>query len=244
MRVKASVPLYQHLKAEILRDIQAGKWRPGERIPSEAELAQEMSVSRITVRQAVADLVSLGYLARRQGKGTFLVERRESFAASKLRGFAEELRARGHQVRIDVKGIRMMTTCPQTVARFLHVTQSARVIQIRRIALVEDEPMFRETSYLLPPPGVALDALEDHGDAYNHVYGFFEQHGVKISFGRQQISATRAVYEDVQELGIRSDEPILMIQRVTSDQTATPVEFSEVRYPSSRYHFEVNLTRE
>jgi GntR family transcriptional regulator len=48
----------------------------------------------------------------------------------------------------------------------------------------------------------------------------------------------------MQQLDIRSDEPVLMIRRVTSDQTETPVEFSEVRYPSSRYHFEVNLTRE
>ncbi|WP_067929684.1 GntR family transcriptional regulator [Alicyclobacillus shizuokensis] len=242
--MKTGVPLYQHLKAEILRDIQAGRWRPGDQIPSETELAQEMGVSRITVRQAIADLVSLGYLAKRQGKGTFLLRHKESLTASKFRGFAEELRARGWQVRMDVRGVRMMTTYPQIVADHLRVQEPAQVIQIRRIAWVENEPVFRETSYLIPPPGAALDELQQHVDAYNHVYGFFEQHGVRISFGSQQISATRSVYEDMLELGIRSDEPILMIRRVTSDQTGTPVEFSEVRYASSRYQFEVNLVRE
>ncbi|GMA49862.1 GntR family transcriptional regulator [Alicyclobacillus contaminans] len=241
--MKTSVPLYQHLKAEILREIQAGRWRPGEQIPSEAELAQEMGVSRITVRQAVGDLVSLGYLTRRQGKGTFLVDQRHSVAASKLHGFAEELRARGYQVDIEVKGLRTMT-CPQTVAESLRIAPSAQVIQIRRVATVGDSPIFRETSYLVPPPQATLAVLAEHGDTYNHVYGFFEQHGVKISFGTQQVSATRAVYEDMQELNVRSDEPILMIRRVTCDQTGTPVEFSEVRYPSSRYQFEVKLTRE
>lgn len=242
--MKTAVPLYQHLKGEILRDIQAGRWRPGDQIPSETELAQEMGVSRITVRQAIADLVSLGYLAKRQGKGTFLLPRNESLTASRLRGFAEELRARGWPVKMDVRGVRMMTTYPQLVADQLRIRPPAQVIQIRRIAWVEHQPVFRETSYLIPPPKVALDELQQHMDVYNHIYGFFEQHGVRISFGSQQISATRSVYEDMVELGIRSDEPILMIRRVTSDQTGTPVEFSEVRYASSRYQFEVSLVRE
>jgi GntR family transcriptional regulator len=241
--VKTSVPLYQHLKAQILQDIQAGKWSPGEQIPSEAELAQDMGVSRITVRQAVGDLVSLGYLSRRQGKGTFLVDRRVSFAASKLHGFAEELRARGYPVAIHVKGICTMT-CPKMVASFLNTTQNKKVIQIRRTAVTGNEPIFRETSYLIPPPQADIETLVQQGEEYNHVYGFFDRYGVKISFGNQQISAVKAVYEDTQELAIRIDEPVLQIRRVTSDQTGTPVEFSEVRYAASRYYFEVNLTRD
>ncbi|MFB5189023.1 GntR family transcriptional regulator [Alicyclobacillus fastidiosus] len=241
--MKTSVPLYQHLKNKILKDIQDGKWHIGDKIPSESELAEEMGVSRITVRQAIRDLVSLGYLIRRQGKGTYLVGREQAFAASKLHGFAEELRSHGHAVEIELKGIHV-TTCPMIVAEFLGVKPSSDVIQIRRLAKVEGTPIFRETSYLVPPPQLNLDTALELRDVYNHVYGFFEQYGVKISFGRQEIYATRAVYEDIQELSIKSDEPILMIRRVTSDETGTPVEFSEVRYASSRYHFEVKLSRE
>lgn len=241
--MKTSIPLYQQLKNRILRDIESEKWHVGDKIPSESDFSEEMGVSRITVRQAIRDLVSLGYLVRRQGKGTFIADRSQSFAVSRLHGFAEELRSRGDTVGVELKSVNQ-TTCPRTVAEFLNVHSSTQVIQVRRLATVDGIPVFRETSYLLPPPQVDTHSLLQTREAYNHVYGFFEQHGIKISFGRQEIYAVKAVYEDVTELRVKSDEPILMIRRVTSDETGTPVEFSEVRYASSRYHFDVKLSRD
>ncbi|MDQ0190711.1 GntR family transcriptional regulator [Alicyclobacillus cycloheptanicus] len=240
--MRTGVPLYHQLKNNLLRDLQANRWRPGERIPSEAELAHEHAVSRITVRQAIRDLVDVGYLVRHQGKGTFVAERKRSPAASKLQGFAEELRIAGHDVDLNITRIEQMG-CPDRVAAALQVPGGTEVTRISRIASVEEVPIFRETSYLLLPQNSTFEELTRHSQFYNHIYGFFEQHGVKITFGSQDISATKATYEDTKELHIALDEPILMIQRVTSDDAGIPVEFSEVRYPSSRYKYRVHLAR-
>ncbi len=70
-------PLYQQIKVLILRDLQAGVWRPGEAIPSEDELAGRFKVSQGTVRKAIDELATENLLVRRQGKGTFVATHAE-----------------------------------------------------------------------------------------------------------------------------------------------------------------------
>lgn len=71
---RKGVPLPKQIKEELLRDIRAGKIKPAERIPSEGQIAQEFGVSRMTVREAIVELINEGYLYRLPGKGTFLRE--------------------------------------------------------------------------------------------------------------------------------------------------------------------------
>jgi GntR family transcriptional regulator len=70
-------PLYRQIKALMVRNLQAGEWRPGEAIPSETELAARFRVSQGTVRKAVDELASDNMLVRRQGKGTFVATHAE-----------------------------------------------------------------------------------------------------------------------------------------------------------------------
>jgi len=66
------VPLYHQVKTLILREIEAGRWRPEDQLPTEDELGDRFKVSKITVRQALRDLAELGYIRREQGRGTFV----------------------------------------------------------------------------------------------------------------------------------------------------------------------------
>ncbi|MEE1274075.1 MAG: GntR family transcriptional regulator [Olegusella sp.] len=66
-------PLYQQVMEKIKRGIESGAYATGEKIPSEAELSEMYSVSRITVRRAVEELVEQGLLTKRQGKGTYVI---------------------------------------------------------------------------------------------------------------------------------------------------------------------------
>ncbi|WP_067624539.1 GntR family transcriptional regulator [Alicyclobacillus acidiphilus] len=240
--MKTSVPLYHRLKSDLIRDIQSNKWEIGEKIPSESELAVEHGVSRITVRQAIGDLVSMGYLIRHQGKGTYVAKQNRSVAVSRLQGFAEELRVAGKQVALAVKDVQAVA-CSERVSKRLDIPDTTEVIRISRIASVEGSPIFRETSFLVPPTPNAVDELGEDSEAHHSIYGFFERYGVRIAYGSQEIYAERANYGDRDELMVGFDEPILVICRLTFDHTGTPVEFSEVRYPSSRYQYRVNLTR-
>ena len=70
-------PLYQQIKALLVRSLQAGEWKPGEAIPSELELAGRFRVSQGTVRKAIDELATENLLVRRQGKGTFVATHAE-----------------------------------------------------------------------------------------------------------------------------------------------------------------------
>lgn len=70
----SSTPLYAQLMASIESAIDEGRFKPGERIPSEEKLIEQYSVSRITVRRAIRELVEAGRLVKRAGKGTYVSE--------------------------------------------------------------------------------------------------------------------------------------------------------------------------
>lgn len=70
-------PLYQQIKALIMKSLQSGEWKPGEMIPSEMELASRFKVSQGTVRKAIDELAADNLVARRQGKGTFVTTHHE-----------------------------------------------------------------------------------------------------------------------------------------------------------------------
>src|SRR5689334_1084850 len=89
------VPLYHQVKTWILGGIENGLWRPDERLPSEDELADKFSVSKITVRQALRDLAQLGYIRREQGRGTFVQRPPLIEGPRKLTSFTEEMRRQG-----------------------------------------------------------------------------------------------------------------------------------------------------
>ena len=89
------LPLYHQLKTVILREIEAGRWQPDAQLPTEDELARTFRVSKITVRQALRDLATEGYIRREQGRGTFVERRRLQQGPRELTSFTSEMRSHG-----------------------------------------------------------------------------------------------------------------------------------------------------
>ena len=93
-----TLPLYQQLQRRLREAIENRILGPDDALPPERDLAEELSVSRITVRKAIDGLVEEGLLVRRQGSGTFVSNRVEK-NFSKLTSFSEDMRARGRKPR-------------------------------------------------------------------------------------------------------------------------------------------------
>ena len=110
-------PLYQQIKALMVRELQAGTWRPGEAIPSETDLAGRFKVSQGTVRKAIDELATENLLVRRQGKGTFVATHAEQTTQYRfLRLQPDDGQADGTQRRfIDCRRLR----APEPAVRVL-----------------------------------------------------------------------------------------------------------------------------
>ena len=84
------------MKDHILENIRSGDWAPGARVPSENELVEHFSISRMTANRALRELTADGFLSRVPGVGTFVREQPPRSSLLELRNIAEEIAARGH----------------------------------------------------------------------------------------------------------------------------------------------------
>ncbi|MCU6432939.1 histidine utilization repressor [Undibacterium sp. Jales W-56] len=97
-----NAPVFQRIKDYLLREIQSGTWKEGDAIPSEAALAEQFSVSRMTVNRAVRELTSEQILTRIQGSGTYVAQHKYQATLVEIKSIAEEVRARGHTHRSEL----------------------------------------------------------------------------------------------------------------------------------------------
>lgn len=92
-----SVAKFTVIKQYICQQIELGKWEQNKKVPSENELAEQFSVSRMTARRALQELTEQGILIRSQGAGTFVATFKSQSSVLEIRNIADEIFERGHQ---------------------------------------------------------------------------------------------------------------------------------------------------
>lgn len=97
-----AAPIYQRIKDYLLKEIQSGTWKEGDAIPSEAMLAEQFGVSRMTVNRAVRELTTEQILTRIQGSGTYVAQHKYQATLVEIKSIAEEIRSRGHAHRSEL----------------------------------------------------------------------------------------------------------------------------------------------
>lgn len=140
-------PVYFQLQTQIQNKIENRRWAPGERIPPEREMAETYKVSVGTVKKAILNLVTEGYLYRIQGKGTFVAGttlRRESLRYYRMQKdfSAKEAELKIKFLSIDRKKGRMPYN------RHLNIRPEQHLYELRRLFFQGKKPMVYSVSYL------------------------------------------------------------------------------------------------
>lgn len=142
------VSLYYQLKEVLLAKITNRDWKPEEKIPTEHELASTYNVSRITVRQALAELEKNGYLTRKQGKGTYVsVPKIEQNLAS-FYSFSEEFRKRGLKPSSRVLEFQLVVADAEMAERLKLQGAGEQVYYIKRLRFADESVVALESTYL------------------------------------------------------------------------------------------------
>lgn len=146
LEINSFIPLYQQLYDNIRKQISAGIYKPGEKIPSEGDLCKEFNVSRITVRNALDELVKEDILFKKRGKGTYVTipERIEATCAGN--SFTNSCH------RINAKpSTKIISTSVEKANKYaseaLNIKQEDKVICIKRLRLIDDVPVIFEVDY-------------------------------------------------------------------------------------------------
>lgn len=136
-------PLYYQIREHIREKINNNEYPPNSMIPSEAELCEIYSVSRVTVRRAVLDLVQEGLLTRGKGKGTFVSESYGMSTVNGVQSFTQELMGLNMRPSAQLLSCKIHEADPFLCGK-LKLKAGEQVITISRLRLTNNEPCMVE----------------------------------------------------------------------------------------------------
>lgn len=231
-------PIYHQLEEEIKGAIQSLDLVPGEMIPSEKEYTEKYGISRMTVRQAISNLVNGGYLYRQRGKGTFVAQQLEQ-PLQGLTNFSEDMISRGLKPSTRCISFTEVNADHELAAK-LEVEEGAPIFELERVRLADQLPMAFERLYL--SKDLAPDLTEEMAVSSIHDY-VKKTFGLKIQHGRQVIEASIAQKNEAEMLEVVEGSPILLIERRIILDTNRPLGVVRSVYRADRYKFRINLER-
>lgn len=230
---QAPGPLYQQLHRALRQAIASKQLAPDEALPAERDIAQDLGVSRITVRKALDALADEGLVTRRQGAGTFVAARVEK-SFSKLSSFTEDMLARGRTPRSAWLRRSDGAVTPEE-AMILGLSPATPVYRFSRIRFADDLPMALEyttvPSFCLP----AKEAVE------TSLYEALERHGHRPVRALQRLRAVAFADEQARLLGMTEGAPGLLIERRGFLRDGRAVEFTQSYYRGDAYDFVAEL---
>lgn len=221
--------LYQQVKDFILRRIQEGTWRAGDRVPSESELVAQFGISRMTVNRALRELVEQGRVVRVAGVGSFVVDSKPQSTLLRIANLASEIRERGHEYRCDVLQLARVAA-PLDVAAALGLRTGESVFHALCIHRENGVPVQREDRYVHPqqaPGFAAQDFAQVPPSEYLLRHVPFDQM-------EHVVDAVLPTADQAAQLEMPPQEPCLLLTRRTWSRGA-PVTLVRCLHPSSRY---------
>jgi GntR family transcriptional regulator len=210
--------------------------RPGDPLPSDADLCEQFDVSRMTARQAVQLLVNEHLVERRRGKGTFVAPRRVPRALGSPLSFTESMRQKG--LTASSRPIESRVVHANEVeATALGIGVGDRVHVIERIRLADEVPMAIERAALPISVAEAIDVDLEEGSL--HVA--FASAGMVPSLANADVSARLSTEREQDQLEVGPVTVVLVEERTIFDQKRRPLEHTVTLYAADRYSFSAVL---
>jgi GntR family phosphonate transport system transcriptional regulator len=230
--VSGGVALWRQIADAIRLDIVGGKLATGDRLPTEAILAQRFSANRHTVRRALAVLAEEGVVAAEQGRGTFVRSaRRLSYPIGKRTRFSEGLAGQASVITAQLLSS-TIESASAAAATALDLKPGAKLIRMETLSLVDGRSLSRATtrlSYRAFPDFAARFA--EHG-SYTLT---FASYGIAdYSRASTRISARHADVEETKLLALTPGAILLVSEAVDVDGRGQPISYGLSRFPAER----------
>lgn len=234
-----NVPVYIQIHNEIKKEIEAGKWKIGERIPSERALSLTFHVSRMTLRQAVQTLVDEGILQRKVGSGTFVASSRVKETMTGTTSFTEIMQSQGRVPSSKTVSYYLSDPSVSEMEK-LKLDGGQQVLRMERIRYADNQPICLETTTV--PADLITDLSKE--DITSSFYKALEtKAGYKIGSSNQTVTATLASERVAHLLNIKRSSAILRLRQLTFLEEGKPFEYVRTQYASSRFEFYLERSR-
>jgi DNA-binding GntR family transcriptional regulator len=229
------VPLYHQAAQAIEEAIEAGRLPRGSKLDSEVDLAEQLGISRPTMRAAMRPLVDKGLLIRRRGIGT-LVAPKPVRRAVALTSLYDDLKEAGREPTTRVLAFEE-APCPPEIAEQLEIEAGTPVLRFDRLRLAGSDPI----AFMRNAVPVGLLDIEKEDLERTGLYDLFRTNGIRPHVATQRIGARKAGAEEAELLEIEPGDPVLTANRVAYDTNGRTIEYGCHRYPAESYWVEMML---
>ena len=236
------IPLHHQVYLDLSAALDAGEWRPGDRLPPERELAQRYGCSLITVRRALGELAREQRVERTRGRGTFVLRPRIDRDFGGTLSFTEEMQSRGLDPETRLVAARP-EPAGEAVAAALGLELGSPTLYLERLRLADGEPLLLEQVHLPAErfPGLLATDLE-----HNSLYDLLaERYGARVVRAREAIEPVLLRTREARLLDRRRGRRRCSSRAWRSPPDGDPVEFarSYVRGDRTRYYVERVVVR-
>ncbi|MGH3733730.1 MAG: GntR family transcriptional regulator [Acidimicrobiales bacterium] len=224
------IPLYFQLAQHFENEIHSGSLDSGDRIENEVKIAEDLGLSRPTVRAALRYLVDKGLVVRRRGQGTVVTKEKVNRSV-KLSSLYDDLAGAGKRPTTKVLHNEVIKASDLVKEALGLEVDDQFVIYLERLRYGDDEPISLMHNYL-PTSLVTLsnEMLEVHG-----LYELLRASGIFPFSASQRISAKNASATEARDLNETKGSALLTMERTTYDERGRALEFAQHVYRASRY---------
>ncbi|TRY32042.1 GntR family transcriptional regulator [Aliiglaciecola sp. M165] len=232
-------PLYKQVEEHVTQLIVEQRWKPGDVLPNEFQLASEFGVSQGTMRKALNALTDAKILTRKQGVGTFVSEHTGHSSLYRFfpligDGKKPEL---PHAQLDDIQVIDASEEIKQALE--LSDESPKKVIQLKRRRILDDVFCILETIYL---PQNLFSGIETLKEIPHTLYHFYQtDFGMTVHKTSDSIKAVLATEDCAKRLDMKAGEPLLRVTRVAHSLDGKAMEYRVSLCRTDNYHYLVNL---
>jgi GntR family transcriptional regulator len=236
------IPLHHQVFRDLSAALDGNEWEPGQRMPTERDLAERYGCSLITVRHAMGELVREGRIERTRGRGTFVLQPRIDRDIAGSMSFAEEMKRRGLDPATQLITGRI-EPAGAVVAGILGIGTDAPVAYLERLRLGGGEPLILEQARLPAERFPGLLAFDfEHRSLYDILA---ERYGTRVVRARESVEPVSLHAREAKLLGVSTRSLALQIDGVAFAADGSPVESARsfVRGDRTRYYLERDVVR-
>ena len=233
-------PLHVIAEEAILAMISSEEYQNGKLLPTEIELAEDLNISRNTLRQAINKLVFEGKLCRKRGYGTWVTRKGLTSGAKNWLSFSQEMQ----QLGVNVKNYELHIStgkAPQEILSFMGIEkeEDSYLLKLERVRGTEKFPFVVFESWFNPSIGVNND------DNFNiPLYELLEkEYGIIVHTSVEEISAQLAGNRIAQKLRISEHDPIIKRKRLVYDINGKPIEYNIGYYKADSFTYTITSER-
>lgn len=224
-------PVYIQIADELRNNIQQQTYKPGDKLPTEAQLSQRFSVNRHTIRNAIALLKEKGLIRVDRGRGTFVAGISIQYPIGKRVRYNDSLKAQGIKASYQkIKAIEI--PAEDAIAEALKIDLGAKVVLIERLGLAGDRPISIASSYF---PAQLFPHLTYFWQKYTSISQLFKEVYDCDHIRRSTKVSARIIREaDARFLELPLNYPILLAESINVDEKERVIEYGVTRFHADR----------